>query len=1258
MASILEANGGGPQKQPKYVPIFIDRTFTGLFTQRNVLHDPSDVITAKYYGGRPDALWQGLNIELTNRLTLQRRPGLSEISSYTYPTPPLRSYSFQLTDGTIQLIVDTQSTGNLVLTSCNNNSGGNTVYNGTITGGGSNAYVGMSFIVAGFQTNLINNGTFTCVASSSTTLTLSNPNGIAETIAATANSAGAVYWDKQNGSVQALFYKSPGAGQTYFQGVGGILYMGDGVDTRKYTPLNPNLPPGGTVSVWNWGIVAPSAQPTVTSVASGSAATKWQANTIFSTMGLTVDTNATPQIWQLIFANADGTNTPNAQFGTAGAGSPTWNQALYATTTEGSGTPIIWKNLGEIDEWQSGFQYGDAGIAGTAGPVAIWDATSQSIYMNFNNGGSLSLSGTHKPAFNGVAGSSFWDHGCHWFFVGKFSQIKGWVAGGTYSAWYSGGANTPLTDSIVEPLLLPPPTNQPVYVQVPTNAGTAGTSYAPFPANAGLGTQQPDAQLLWLCLGQAAWQQNFAYAPWTVFGSTFGCIKDTNGNMQVCLSTTGSGLSAAIQPGTTYTLSAAANTSGGNTVYTGTFATLPPAGTSIKIAGFVTHAAQNNGTFTVVSCTSTQLTVTNNAGIAETNAATATFNPWGSNYGDHTTDGNITWTCVSVPVAWVGGSSTTGIWNLPPTGFQPPQSSQSYGGSTIDGNTSLVETVIVSGKSGSSTEPSWGAINTNTLEGPSSPQLTWYAESVVNPNSLAWTLGLAYAYSFKARAFDDFYSPTPLGDGQTPPGSTFGALGAPWGSATNAISTASPAFIITGANSGSVNTITGLGSTDPQVDTIVIWRSADGGGEDQMFELTEIPAPKPIGGIAQPWSFQDFLPDTATNQYPGLNTQIPAPIAESNNPPFSTFLPMAYNFQRIWGADGSDVPFSGGPDVVTGNPNEAFAPADSLPFLAPVVRLVKTAQGLVTFLTDSIEVIAGGPLTSSFFSVTWAPGIGLLSYNALDLLAGEIYFFSADNQFRIMTPSLNVSNAGFAIGDQLANQPSSGISDTSWDPAQVYVASHQNGIDNCIMVADGNTGWYRLNPRQAGAQPNPEAIWSPYANITNGCQMVQSVETTPGIKKLLVGGNLPGQKLLYRNLNVFTDDGTQYGAYFVMGSIMLAHPGQLALLKFMEFDFSGAPTGTPPVGFRPTISYLLNEISGSFTSFSTPPQFDPPSLYGPPGGAQSTGPTSYSPNRYYFLSNASLARCRHMQLKVDYGTTSNGDEIYNATIFGRLMIET
>jgi hypothetical protein len=61
----------------------------------------------------------------------------------------------------------------------------NGVYTGTITGGGSNALAGTTFIVAGF-TDAANNGEFIATASTTTTLTLANANSVVETHAATA----------------------------------------------------------------------------------------------------------------------------------------------------------------------------------------------------------------------------------------------------------------------------------------------------------------------------------------------------------------------------------------------------------------------------------------------------------------------------------------------------------------------------------------------------------------------------------------------------------------------------------------------------------------------------------------------------------------------------------------------------------------------------------------------------------------------------------------------------------------------------------------------------------------------------------------------------------------------------------------------------------------------------------------------------------------------------------------------------------------
>ena len=79
------------------------------------------------------------------------------------------------------------SPGPLTLTAAAAAVNGSTVYTGTITGGGSNAYIGQPFVVAGFDT-AANNGTFECVASTTTTLTLSNANGVLDTHAATATS--------------------------------------------------------------------------------------------------------------------------------------------------------------------------------------------------------------------------------------------------------------------------------------------------------------------------------------------------------------------------------------------------------------------------------------------------------------------------------------------------------------------------------------------------------------------------------------------------------------------------------------------------------------------------------------------------------------------------------------------------------------------------------------------------------------------------------------------------------------------------------------------------------------------------------------------------------------------------------------------------------------------------------------------------------------------------------------------------------------
>lgn len=72
---------------------------------------------------------------------------------------------------------------------CASASGGNTVYTVSLAGGSSNGLVGQFIYVTGFVTNPVaNNGTYACVASTASTVTLANPSGVAEVHAFTATS--------------------------------------------------------------------------------------------------------------------------------------------------------------------------------------------------------------------------------------------------------------------------------------------------------------------------------------------------------------------------------------------------------------------------------------------------------------------------------------------------------------------------------------------------------------------------------------------------------------------------------------------------------------------------------------------------------------------------------------------------------------------------------------------------------------------------------------------------------------------------------------------------------------------------------------------------------------------------------------------------------------------------------------------------------------------------------------------------------------
>ena len=110
MAGPLEI--AGAQSAPSdYAPLHVNRMVTGYWTNTNPLRDAaSDLYTEKFYGGRQDRIAAGKNCEISSKLTLRRRPGISVYNSQHFP-PITRYYgwnTFTLTTENVRVMVDTQ----------------------------------------------------------------------------------------------------------------------------------------------------------------------------------------------------------------------------------------------------------------------------------------------------------------------------------------------------------------------------------------------------------------------------------------------------------------------------------------------------------------------------------------------------------------------------------------------------------------------------------------------------------------------------------------------------------------------------------------------------------------------------------------------------------------------------------------------------------------------------------------------------------------------------------------------------------------------------------------------------------------------------------------------------------------------------------------------------------------------------------------------------------------------------------------------
>gem|GEM_PF-5115671 len=421
---------------------------------------------------------------------------------------------------------------------------------------------------------------------------------------------------------------------------------------------------------------------------------------------------------------------------------------------------------------------------------------------------------------------------------------------------------------------------------------------------------------------------------------------------------------------------------------------------------------------------------------------------------------------------------------------------------------------------------------------------------------------------------------------------------------------------------GYVANVQGFGSPDPQVDTIVIYRTADGGAV--LLEADEIA--NPGGGV--PFIYNDTVPDTA------LNILVRAAIAGANNPPPAGFLPSAYHLGRIWGFVKNRLIWSGGPDTLTGSGSEAFPPGNYFNMPEALTKCRATSIGLLVYSTANAYIETGlGTSGSPFIApAMFQEGIGLLSYDAECVNGSTMYMMTSSNRVVSWDPGAGEVEVGFFIGDQFV----------PFDPAAAYLTYHEGSSeDMALYVGDGATGWYRMGILGA---PESGNVWSTQRQIVGGCGAIQSVEVKPGIKALLIGPTASGP-ILQRDYSTYADNGTPYPMNLKIGSLLLCQPGTEAEIEFVTLD-------SLLLGTRPTVGVLLGELSG----YSNSPGFtmlqstarDLPLLPAPK--------TLYS-DRYHMAQSQNQQSCRHMQLLIEWAAEDVANELLTHTVYGSLRPE-
>jgi hypothetical protein len=433
---------------------------------------------------------------------------------------------------------------------------------------------------------------------------------------------------------------------------------------------------------------------------------------------------------------------------------------------------------------------------------------------------------------------------------------------------------------------------------------------------------------------------------------------------------------------------------------------------------------------------------------------------------------------------------------------------------------------------------------------------------------------------------------------------------------TEDISNMSPASVVIATNDGHAVDVRGVGSADPQVNSIVIYRTLHGGST--FLYLTQIPNP----GGGQPWDYNDTVLDA------NLNVSWQALVNGEGTPLPVGATCMEYHLGRIFAAVGNVVYASSGPDAAAGGASGNAGFDTTFTCQSKITRFWVTSLGLAVFTVRDSYMIVGDGVTVQLYMIRWIANIPLMSYDNFSEFLTTAYMLTGKKMVIALDPSAGIVEI---------SQPIANLINT-YNPASSYTTFHsQESGETALYVADGAVGWYRFAPTSA---PESGSNWSPQAQLSTGTSAVQSVELSPGVYGLLIGPPAGGGPILARDLTVNTDDGIAFPVKTRFGSVVVAQPGELAALAWMTLE-------AEMEGSAPALSVLLSEIDGEFESVPRSRQ-DPPNL--PPS-------VSLYSNRHSLLQNQMPTWCRHFQFEIDWPAEDAANELLTFTIFGQIWQE-